>query len=175
MNHIENTKNNYFGNKYNSDQYLQIYLSPIFLAKKITSKHNEKKLNLNDFIHQKKKFKISNCFDKKEAKKFLASKDMAMKEIKLDDEIIVKKGSINKSDDIKEEVGKNKRSIKRNKFNLKKALSNEKIIRIKKGEIKPNKTQKYLKITADIKRIDVINRANINKINLLFLVKIQKN
>jgi hypothetical protein len=165
MSHIENNKNNYFGSKYNSEQYLQTILSPILLSKKTTSQHNEKKLNLNDFIHQKKKFKINNCFDKKEAKKFLASKDMAMKEIKLDDEIIDIKISNNKSDDIKDESGKNKRNVKRNKFNSKKAFSNEKLIRIKKDKIKPNKTQKYLKnLSTNIKRIDDEN-TNIKKIN----------
>ena len=165
MSHIENNKNNYFGSKYNSEQYLQTILSPILLAKKTTTQHNEKKLNLNDFIHQKKKFKINNCFDKKEAKKFLASKDMAMKEIKLDDEIIDIKISKNKSDDKKDESGKNKRNVKRNKFNSKKAFSNEKLIRIKKDKIKPNKTQKYLKnLSTNIKRIDDEN-TNIKKIN----------
>ena len=160
MSHIGNRKSDYCGTKYNSEQYLSTYLSSVPLAKKITHQ-NERRLNLNDFIQQKNKFKINNCFDKKEAKKFLASKDMAMKEIILDEEIIDIKNKDNKSDDIKRENRKKKRRIKKDKFHSKKTLSNEKLIRIKDSKIKPIKTQKFLKnLTADIKRIDDISRGD---------------
>ncbi len=173
MSHIENRKNNYCGTKYNSEQYLLTYLSPIPIAKK-TTEQNERILNLNDFIHQKPKFKINNCFDKKEAKKFLASKDMAMKEIKLDDEIIDIKNNDNKSDDIKDQKRKNKIQRKRDKFNSKKALSNDKLIRIKESKIKSNKTQKLKNLTAGIKRIDDINGRNYQRINLFIFSKSTK-
>jgi hypothetical protein len=46
-----------------------------------------KELNINNFIKQKNKFFISNFFDEKESKKFMDSKDLALKEIKLNDKI----------------------------------------------------------------------------------------
>ena len=48
-----------------------------------------------DFIKQKKKFNIGNFFDNNGAKNFLASKEEAMMEIKLEDEIITKKNKKN--------------------------------------------------------------------------------
>ena len=56
----------------------------------ISSKsHENKKISLNiiDFISQKKKFSLKNYFDMKGAREFLASKELAMMEIKLCDEI----------------------------------------------------------------------------------------
>jgi len=175
MSHIENKKSNYCGTKYNSQQYLLAYLSSISIAKKTTEQQKERRLNLNDFIQQKKKFKINNCFDKKESKKFLASKDMAMKEMELDDEIIDIKNNDNKSDDIKQETRRKKKIIKKDKFHSKKALSTDKLIRIKENKIKPNKTQKNLKnLTADIKKINNINGRNNQKINLFIFSKSTK-
>ena len=60
------------------------------------SPKNKKKKNLNliNFIKQKKKFFIENSFDNKGTREFLASKEIAMRVIKLDDEIIDK--NINK-------------------------------------------------------------------------------
>ena len=175
MSHIENKKSNYCDTKYNSQQYLLSYLSSIQIAKKTTEQQKERRLNLNDFIQQKKKFKINNCFDKKESKKFLASKDMAMKEMELDDEIIDIKNNDNKSNDIKEETRRKKRNIKKDKFHSKKALSTYKLIRIKENKIKPNKTQKNLRnLTADIKKINNINGRNNQKINLFIFSKSTK-
>lgn len=175
MSHIENKKSNYCDTKYNSQQYLLSYLSSIQIAKKTTEQQKERRLNLNDFIQQKKKFKINNCFDKKESKKFLASKDMAMKEMELDDEIIDIKNNDNKSNDIKEETRRKKRNIKKDKFHSKKALSTYKLMRIKESKIKPNKTQKNLRnLTADIKKINNINGRNNQKINLFIFSKSTK-
>ena len=49
------------------------------------SKHNSKLL---DFIKQKNRFIIKNSFDIKETREFLASKEVAMRVIKLNDEIV---------------------------------------------------------------------------------------
>jgi hypothetical protein len=57
---------------------------------KSNSNKNDKKIeNPLEFIKQKKKFIIHNLFDKNGTKDFLESKEKAMMEIKLDDEIIV--------------------------------------------------------------------------------------
>ena len=60
------------------------------------SPKNKKKKNLNliNFIKQKKKFFIENSFDNKGTREFLASKEIAMRVIKLDDEIIDKNKNI---------------------------------------------------------------------------------
>ena len=60
------------------------------LISKADSKHNQppKNINVVDFIKQKKKFIIENSFDIKGTREFLASKEVAMRVIKLNDEII---------------------------------------------------------------------------------------
>ena len=48
----------------------------------------KKNINVIDFIKQKKRFIIQNVFDLKGTREFLASKEVAMRVIKLNDEII---------------------------------------------------------------------------------------
>lgn len=63
------------------------------LLKGKSKKNNKPKkcLNVIDFIRQKDKFFIENTFDVRGTREFLASKEVAMREIKLNDEIVVKK------------------------------------------------------------------------------------
>lgn len=63
------------------------------LIKEKRKKNNKPKkcLNVIDFIRQKDKFFIENSFDVRGSREFLASKEVAMREIKLNDEIVVKK------------------------------------------------------------------------------------
>lgn len=82
--------------------YQLAHLIYLCLKKKI-SDQCEKVLNLVDFMNQKYKCKIQNYFDQKASKKFLESKDIAMKKIYLDDEIISTKSQHDISDEIKEE------------------------------------------------------------------------
>ena len=70
-------------NKYNKE-------SPI----KLQNKNKNKNLNIINFIKQKKRFFIENSFDNKGTIQFLASKEIAMRVIKLDDEIIDKNKNI---------------------------------------------------------------------------------
>ena len=64
---------------------------------KINSNTSSKKIETPlDFIKQKNKFKIHDLFDVKGTKDFLASKEDAMKEIQLEDEIINEKDTNNK-------------------------------------------------------------------------------
>ena len=60
------------------------------LFSKVDSKHDQQPKNINvvDFIKQKKKFIIENSFDINGTREFLASKEVAMRVIKLNDEII---------------------------------------------------------------------------------------
>ena len=60
------------------------------LFSKVNSKHDQQPKNINvvDFIKQKKKFIIEDSFDIKGTREFLASKEVAMRVIKLNDEII---------------------------------------------------------------------------------------
>ena len=51
------------------------------------NKISNKELNITNFIKQKNKFFISNIFDEKESQKFMESKDAALEEIKLNDNI----------------------------------------------------------------------------------------
>jgi hypothetical protein len=97
------------GNKFNKE-------SPI----KLQNKNKNKNLNIINFIKQKKRFFIENSFDNKGTIQFLASKEIAMRVIKLDDEIIDK--NINK---------------KKNK-NKNKNLTNKDIIKLEFMDIDDN-------------------------------------
>lgn len=80
------------------------------------NKLSNKELNIINFIKQKNKFFISNYFDEKEAKIFLDSKEKALKEMKLNDEINNNKNTNNKlniNSKIKHNGFKSQKSLKR--------------------------------------------------------------
>ena len=64
------------------------------------SQPNKKVINVIDFIKQKNKFFIKNAFDLKGTREFLASKEVAMRVIKLNDEIIEDDKKIDEDSDI---------------------------------------------------------------------------
>jgi len=130
---------------YNSQQYLSTSPYHMALPGKIISEQSEKGLTLVDFIHQKHKFKIQNYFDQKAAKKFLESKDIALKEIYLDD-VIICTNNIYKSDEIKDKKKHKKRTKTKNNYKPLKALSCQKLIHIKERKLKKIKTEKNLKV-----------------------------
>ena len=67
----------------------------ILSKKELYLSHSSKKrLNIVDFIMQKNKFFIENSFDINGTREFLASKEVAMRAIKLNDEIIEVKNNI---------------------------------------------------------------------------------
>ena len=65
-------------------------LTIITKNKRIIDEKPNKALNIIEFIKQKKKFVIENTFDVKGTREFLASKEVAMRAIKLNDEIEIK-------------------------------------------------------------------------------------
>ena len=96
----------------------------LILISKSESKHNKHQKNINvvDFIKQKKKFILQNSFDIKGTREFLASKEVAMRVIKLNDEII-EEDKINEEDsyipgiydtNVGDECNKMKSDIKKN-------------------------------------------------------------
>ena len=66
------------------------------------SQPNKKVINVIDFIKQKNKFFIKNAFDLKGTREFLASKEVAMRVIKLNDEIIEDDKKVDEDSDIKD-------------------------------------------------------------------------
>ena len=150
-----NEKNKYNSN-YNSQQNLSTCPSNMPLPIKIISNKSEKVLNLVDFMNQKHKFKIHNYFDQKAAKKFLESKEIAMKKIVLDDEIIFTKNQQNNSNEIKDK--------KKQKRKSKKTFSCQKIFHLKERKLKKVKTEKKLNVLSEINHIN--NDKNLN--NFLF-------
>ena len=67
----------------------------------------KKNINIIEFIKQKKRFILENAFDLKGTREFLASKEVAMRVIKLNDEII-EDNKINYEDsDIKDKYNTN--------------------------------------------------------------------
>ena len=84
MLNLERPKSIFFSSiNYNSQNYLS---SNIKSNKKYTSP--KRCLTPIEFIKEKNKFYIPTFFDKKETKKFLASKDIALMEMNLDDETV---------------------------------------------------------------------------------------
>ena len=86
----EKSKSNFYSTNPNlpTQQYLSTYATDTTGNKKeINDKKPIKELNITNFIKQKNKFNISNFFNEKEAKKFLESRDLALKRIILNDEI----------------------------------------------------------------------------------------
>ena len=107
-----------------------------------------------DFIKQKKKFKMHDLFDKKGIKDFLASKEAAMEEIHLEDEIIEQKTKDNKkvinnivsSNDSKNDTYIKDKNYKKTKFkkdDVNSKMNNNGNKKYINTEVKKNKTQKF--------------------------------
>ena len=127
----EKSKSNFFniGQNFPSQNYMSTNdTNKTGYKKGSFNKLSNKELNIKNFMKQKNKFYISNIFDEKEAKVFLESKDVALEEIKLNDEI-------EKNENIKDKPDINS-PIKNHEFisekNLKKKIT-------KKGSISPRK------------------------------------
>lgn len=96
----------------------------------------KKNINVIDFIKQKKRFIIENVFDLKGTREFLASKEVAMRVIKLNDEIIEDIKKNDEDSDIKEIYNTN---VGENMDNIRKKV-NKKISAIPvKSKFKSNK------------------------------------
>ena len=166
-----NEKTRYNSN-YNSQQNLSTCPSHIPLPEKKISDQCEKVLNLVDFINQKHKCKIRNYFDQKASKKFLESKDIAMKEIYLDEEIINTNTQSNISDEINNKKRQKKRTKTKKKYKPKKTFSCQKIINIKEKKLKKVKTEKNLKVLNDINHINNGNKDKTKNLNNFYFSKI---
>ncbi len=168
-----NEKIRYYSN-YNSQQNLSTGPSHIPLPVKIISEQDEKVLNIMDFINQKHKFKIQNFFDHRAAKKFLESKDIAMKEIYLDDEIICTKSLHDISDEIMDKKKHKKRTKTKKKYKSKKTLSCQKLIYLRERKLKKVKTEKNLKILSDINHINNNYKDKDKKLNNFYFSRISR-
>ena len=110
----------------------------IFLSRPEPKLNQSTKKNINviDFIKKKKRFIIENVFDLKGTREFLASKEVAMRVIKLNDEIIEDIKKNDEDSDIKEIYNTN---IGENMDNIRKKV-NKKISTIPvKSKFKSNK------------------------------------
>ena len=159
---------------------------------------NQPKLCLNviDFIKQKKKFFLENSFDVRGTREFLASKEVAMRVIKLNDEIIPQeeeKGRMSGNDNEKYEKknkniklsGKRTISPRKSRKSHKKMNNNDFIIEQK--EIMDKKSRKMKKSSKRTKsKISEIeskvdssnldsNSSNMSKDNNIIFDKINKN
>lgn len=122
----EKSKSNFFNS---SPKFPLLHDLPTKTTNKIGHRQSSfnqiynKELNIYNFIKQKNKFFISNFFDEKESKKFMESKDLALKEIKLNDKIDNYKNTNakpNNSPQLKND------GFKREKYLKKKSKNNEK-------------------------------------------------
>ena len=128
---------------------------------KINSNTSSKKIETPlDFIKQKKKFKIHDLFDVKGTKDFLASKEDAMKEIQLEDEIINEKDTNNKKiinticSTLDSKIGSCIKEKNSKKKKLKKDLFNSKITN------NDNKNQANIEIKKTKKKNKIIKSEN---------------
>ena len=85
----DKAKSNFFNSNsnHNSQQYLSTFATASKIVKNSSFNISKKDLSLLDFIKQKHKFNIKNNFDENGTKLFLDSKEIALKEIKLNDEM----------------------------------------------------------------------------------------
>ena len=116
-------------------------------VKDISGEIPKKIETLLDFIKQKKKFNLDNIFDVNGAKDFLSSKEKAMIEIKLDDEIMHKKKKKNSTVITKKSSAielKNEGDIKsKNSINKKAATIISKEDKNNKNNFKKENRKKY--------------------------------
>ena len=126
--------------KYSSQNNLSL-----FPRKDFSLKHSSKKrLNIIDFIKQKNKFFIENSFDVKGTREFLASKEVAMRAIKLNDEIIDENNNIL--------AGKNNytnKNLLKIDYNFKEENKTKSTKTVGKNTISPRKSRKSHKIRID--------------------------
>lgn len=153
----EKSKSNFYSTNPNllSQQYLSTVATDTTGNKKeILEKKSKKELNNINFIKQKNKFYISNFFNEKETKKFLESKDIALKRIILNEEIennnynldIInnnlqfQKNEIKKKKDLKQQNQEESTNIPMNKKIKNKNDKNDKnkILNENKNEINKN-------------------------------------
>ena len=125
-----------------------------------TTTSTKKDLNIIDFIKQKNKFKIQDYFDEKGAKKFLSSKQKALMEIKLDDDIELNINNSNNNILIEEKILKNQKFKVKTKIRKGKTTSPRRNKKSKRNSnIEKVKTDckklKYIKKNKNISIIDI--------------------
>ena len=135
----------------------------------------KKILNLIEFIKQKNKFFIQSAFDANGTREFLASKEVAMREIKINDEIIdenltnLKKVKFDSNNKIEYENNKNKNSPKipngKRTISPRKSRKSHKMkstIQLfpKDNIIEPKRTKKSKKFKHNKSNIIIFNKEN---------------
>jgi hypothetical protein len=118
-------KSNFFFKNSNPD--ISRNLSTINNKQSFPIKSSKKNLNVIEFIKEKNKFYFKNFFDENEAKKFLKSKDIALMEIKLNEEIIFVNNKFNNSNLIEKsfKLMNNSLNMNENNFNIINKSENE--------------------------------------------------
>ena len=119
----------------------------------------KKKSDVNDFIKQKNKFIFQNSFDIKGTREFLASKEVAMRAIKLNDEIIEEDKRNEFNSDYKDIYLTNINNIDKIKNRIPKKISN---VQIKKKS-KSNKELLELNMKKFKKELKIINEGQESK------------
>ena len=76
-----------------NQKYSSVNNLSLITGKNMKNNAPKKCLNVIDFIRQKNKFYMENSFDFRGTREFLASKEVAMRSIKLNDEIVEQKGN----------------------------------------------------------------------------------
>ena len=141
FNYNQPINNNIIKNvKYSSQNNLSL-----LPRKDFNLKHSSKKrLNIIDFIKQKNKFFIENSFDVNGTREFLASKEVAMRAIKLNDEII----DVNTNILVTKNNYTNKNLIKLD-YNFKEENKRKSMKTAGNNTISPRKSRKSHKIRID--------------------------
>ena len=141
FNYNQPINNNIIKNvKYSSQNNLSL-----LPRKDFNLKHSSKKrLNIIDFIKQKNKFFIENSFDVNGTREFLASKEVAMRTIKLNDEII----DVNTNILVTKNNYTNKNLIKLD-YNFKEENKRKSMKTAGNNTISPRKSRKSHKIRID--------------------------
>ena len=128
---------------------------------KDNSNLNHKKIeNPLDFIKQKKRFFLHNCFDVDGAKNFIESKEIAMKEIKLYEDILYNEDNL-KTDGLLSDIDNNPINKKNSKIKKKKASDKS----VKENDNKNKNDNRYKKAITKKKKSKCKNNGIINDNN----------
>ena len=139
----------------NSSPNLPKKLSTINNKQSIPIKSSKRNLNVIEFIKDKNKFYIKNFFDEYGAEKFLKSKEIALMEIKLNDEINCVNNKKNNFNLIKKSLKLRKSSnINENSINIINKSANE-----NRGEYSIKKSNKSSNLNIDDNSLKFTNKS----------------
>ena len=144
----------------NSHKYLSNFAIQSKNLKNSFFKESRKELGIIDFIKEKKKFFMPDFFDEKNTKKFLCSKEKAMMEIKLNEDLLISNNGNEFDIEINKRKAKNK--IRHESASPRKERNKSKKTKITKNINKFKSIEDKITLKNNNKKISENNKSNSN-------------